>query len=733
MKKLRCQFLFLACLIGLILTGCYIWFVAPTQPFVVFPLTDATGVATQVVLKWTASEGTSPIKYEVYFGTNPNPDVLIGPVGGVEATSITSPLLLPNTRYHWKVAAINKGGRYVSDTWWFTTLITSTSPSAPVPYSPANGVTALPTPVALYWNASASGTAPIVYDVFLDTNLNPTTKIVDGTNLLMANFSNLLPNTTYYWKVAARNAQGSTASGVWHFTTHQMGTPPSAPLNLAPSNAATSLSLTPLLNWQGSAGTAPVLYDVFLDTAINPTAKVAQDVSDTSFTASTLSGSTTYYWRVEAHNLYGGPITSLTTSFTTQATITDPGTPVNLYPANAASEIPLQVYLVWQQSSGTEPITFDIIFGLTPSTSETIASDVNDTHFPSPILAPNTTYYWRIAAQNAKGMTIGPESSFTTQSSGSAPGMPENLYPAHLATGIPLQVYLVWNPSTGSNPLTYDVYFGSTPSPTTRIGVDVSQTNFPSPVLSADTTYYWYIEAKNAFGTTTGVESSYSTSDGSGDAPSNLVLLSPTNGQTMVPLSTTLLWSCQGTLPITYHIWFGETASLSSPADYKGITTSTAYSVSGLTQGKTYYWKVFATNAYGAGIASSVYSFTTLSTSPAGPIYLEKLSFGNGFQVKSTSYFTPTSPFVMVFESPSINITNMAMVPDFVEKDNFGNFSVIYSLDAAEISSKLASFMPTNLVLFTVISSTAGTIQLNDFVSGIDMQIDPARQSVTLP
>jgi hypothetical protein len=29
----------------------------------------------------------------------------------------------------------------------------------------------------------------------------------------------LAPNTTYYWRVVARNAAGETASGTWTFTT----------------------------------------------------------------------------------------------------------------------------------------------------------------------------------------------------------------------------------------------------------------------------------------------------------------------------------------------------------------------------------------------------------------------------------------------------------------------------------------------------------------------------------
>ena len=275
MKKPRLWLLIVFAFVGLASAGCCYWFIAPSEPFAVFPLNDATGVSTIVTLSWTPSEGTVPIRYDVYLSVDPNPTTRITPEQGVEATSVNSPVLQTSGVYYWKVIARNRGGRAVSNTWRFSTVESGVPPSSPVPYSPGNGVTDLATPVSLFWNAPVTGTVPIVYDVYLDINPDPVTKIVNGTSLLTTNYSTLQSNTVYYWKVVARNAYGSAHSAVWQFRTRNLGIGPSSPVNAIPTAGASGVNLAPVLEWQGSVGTAPIFYDVFLDNESFPTTKIA--------------------------------------------------------------------------------------------------------------------------------------------------------------------------------------------------------------------------------------------------------------------------------------------------------------------------------------------------------------------------------------------------------------------------------------------------------------------------
>ena len=93
----------------------------------------------------------------------------------------------------------------------------TSAPTCAVLSSPANGATGISASgTTLTWMPSADATS---YDVYMDTNMNPTTLVGNKTGTSY-NASNLALNTTYYWKITPKNMLGS-ASGctVNSFTT----------------------------------------------------------------------------------------------------------------------------------------------------------------------------------------------------------------------------------------------------------------------------------------------------------------------------------------------------------------------------------------------------------------------------------------------------------------------------------------------------------------------------------
>lgn len=73
--------------------------------------------------------------------------------------------------------------------------------------------------IDLTWTAATTGPAAESYDVFLDTNANPTTLLGNQTGLTRA-VTGLMASTTYYWKVIAKNVAGdATGCSVFSFTT----------------------------------------------------------------------------------------------------------------------------------------------------------------------------------------------------------------------------------------------------------------------------------------------------------------------------------------------------------------------------------------------------------------------------------------------------------------------------------------------------------------------------------
>ncbi|HPS77290.1 MAG TPA: carboxypeptidase regulatory-like domain-containing protein, partial [Thermoanaerobaculaceae bacterium] len=92
-------------------------------------------------------------------------------------------------------------------------------------WSPGNGVTQVPGTVWLQWGPSLGATS---YDVFFGTTPNPPLLTNQpGTSRSVT----VSAGQTYYWRVVARNAQGSTssASGTWSFDVPGTTTPTPTP------------------------------------------------------------------------------------------------------------------------------------------------------------------------------------------------------------------------------------------------------------------------------------------------------------------------------------------------------------------------------------------------------------------------------------------------------------------------------------------------------------------------
>ena len=89
------------------------------------------------------------------------------------------------------------------------------APPAPSLWSPVNNGN-LVAGDRLYWKPTASVSAPTNYDLYLGTTANPP---LYANNITQTSYlPTLLPNTTYYWKVVAKNGTGSSpASEVWSF------------------------------------------------------------------------------------------------------------------------------------------------------------------------------------------------------------------------------------------------------------------------------------------------------------------------------------------------------------------------------------------------------------------------------------------------------------------------------------------------------------------------------------
>jgi fibronectin type 3 domain-containing protein len=188
-----------------------------------------------------------------------------------------------------------------------------------------------------------------------------------------------------------------------------------------------------------------------------------------------------------------------------------------------------------------------------------------------------------------------------------APSTPTNL----TATAGNSQVALSWNASTGSSPLTYNVYRGTAAGgeSTTAIASNLSGTTYTDTTAANGTKYYYVVKAVNSLGTS-GSSNEASATPQAPTLASVPTGLTATAGDATVNLS----WSAStGSAPITYNVYRSTTSGGEGTTAIKTGLTGTSFTDNGLASGTTYYYKVSATNAAGTSAQSAEASAKTLT------------------------------------------------------------------------------------------------------------------------
>jgi hypothetical protein len=194
-------------------------------------------------------------------------------------------------------------------------------PNPPSLVSPTSGSTDTSCTPTLDWSDSTGATS---YTVQVSVSSTFSSTVVNQT---VSSSSYTIPGgtltsfTTYYWRVNATNANGTSGwSSTWNFTTGDCGgvTVPNPPTLQSPTNGATDTSCTPTLDWSDSSGATSYTVQVSTTSGFTSTL-VNETVSGSSYTIpnGTLSSFTTYYWRANASNTAGTSGWSSTWNFTT--------------------------------------------------------------------------------------------------------------------------------------------------------------------------------------------------------------------------------------------------------------------------------------------------------------------------------------------------------------------------------------------------------------------------------
>ena len=260
-----------------------------------------------------------------------------------------------------------------------------------------------------------------------------------------------------------------------------------------------------------------------------------------------------------------------------------PTTPSLLFPADAAANVAVSADLIW--GAQVDADSFSIKLDTSPSPG-LVATQVGNLYNPPTDLLPSTTYYWQVVATNGDGSTNSPIYSFTTtNSTATPPASPSSPTPGVAQVDVSIDVTLGW--AYDVNTTTYDVAFGTSPTPST-VASGLTASEYTPATLTAFTTYYWQVTANGPGGISFGPVWSFTTGaddpTGGLTAPSNP---SPADRQNYVTSNPTLTWD--GDSGPTFDVYFGTV--LPPPLVASNLAAKT-YTPTGPLANGTYYWRV---------------------------------------------------------------------------------------------------------------------------------------------
>ena len=468
--------------------------------------------------------------------------------------------------------------------------------------------------------------------------------------------TSLTNNQVHYWRVRAKNAEGTPTS--WS-AAQSLSVIWSMLGGLGPPSSADT---TPTLSWNPVDKAAS--YEVQLTEDKKSVQSVtAISVEDAEYTPSkSLSNNTTYYWRVRALDS-GGEATFW--SAIQELTLSWDGVIRGLTPAGGTATADTSPALSWDAVTGAAKYEVQIADNLADLDSAAKHEVTAAVYTPSPPLADNSVYYWRVRALDAGG---GADSWSTAQSLAVNSGWNtmSGLTPADGTATADTSPALSWDEVIGA--AQYEVQIADDPADldsAAKHKVTV-EAYTPSPPLADNSVYYWRVRALDTGGITTPWSTARSLTVNSGWGM--MSGLNPADGTTVVDTSLTLGWDAV-IGAAKYEVQIAENlANLDSVT--KNEVTVAEYTPSALTDNVVYHWRVRALDAGGGTTpwtAAQSFKFIKMLRNE---LYVEGGSFQMGgtnaqpvHEVTVDSFFMMSTEVTFAqyddyYNDPNVSITN---------------------------------------------------------------------------
>ncbi len=453
------------------------------------------------------------------------------------ALSLTPPELLPNTTYHYRVVmrSLDSGENYNGADMTFTTGAPATLPSFESVRPDVISDTSVA--IAIIGPRSGSSTATLsieygantTYGSVLSSPETIPTNTAQGYQTLTV--TGLTPSTPYHWRIKLTNGQGSVYSADATVTTI------AAPVlttgnasNLTYTSASISGSVNPTGHQQLTVSVQYGIgaYDTRSD--CSPYSVSGTETIPVSTTLSSLRPGTTYNYRLTAFDVrtgiwYAGADQTFTTPTALPAT-TQAATNITDLSATLNGTVYLGLYI---QTSVNFEIGTTTSYGTVVQANPAFVYSTQPTaaSFAASGLLPNTTYHYRVVAQDYYANTAfyGGDMTFTTGPPNTPPVFFQPPYSSNISiTGVTASISF----EGGSSPVTLVFDYGPTKSYGTTVtyagtlpASTYSSVNMPIPGLVPGTTYHLRARATNNEGTATSSDITLTTASSPPDVTIN--------------------------------------------------------------------------------------------------------------------------------------------------------------------------------------------------------------------
>ncbi len=560
---------------------------------------------------WTAPSGggSEAYTYTLIYGTDALLATGTTSVTGISSGTLSSAVasLAANTKYYYKVVAVNAGGTSSAS----SIQAVTTLHNAPV-IAAASSIAG--SSFQANWTAPASAgseafTYTVQYSTTSDFSSGNTSITSISSGSTSQNITLLNAGTQYWYRVLVNNAGGNSAwSGVETATTTS-ATPPSLTTPVASVIGNTTVTIGATISSNGGSAITDrgTVYDITASPTANSSSEGGTAVGAFSHSRSGLTPNTFYYFRGYASNTIG-------TSYSADGSFTSLH---NAPTSSAATSITASGFTAnWSAPTGggSETFTYTVQYSTTSdfSSGNTSISGITSSNLSQAVsaLGAGIQYWYRVLANNAGGAGAwSTTQTLTTLASYATLNSPT--VSAITTTSATLGATIT---SNGGGALSergtvYDLTSSPTANSLSEGGTAVSAYTHLRTGLTPNTLYYFRGYAINSAGT------AY-TSDGNFTTLHN----APISSSATLITGTGFIanWSAPtggGAATYTYTLQYSTTSGFTS-----GNTSITSISsanlsqaVTGLSLGTQYWYRVLANNAGGNGAWSGTQTLTTLT------------------------------------------------------------------------------------------------------------------------